>query len=174
MSLSHRLHPRAPHPGVGVLRGLSDLGHPLAELLLRVRGHVQRLGCVGHLLGMDGEDKWFGAPPVFGDNYKDIRGGALLEDIPNGWLCGANETSAVLLLGPHQPSPSTRRDPPPFEGPPQNCELMRSTRWARQPQTPIKLWSVPENVLEVKAATQNGLFRPFLWFQLFTPKCIFL
>jgi len=31
---------------------------------------------------MDGEDKWFGAPPVFGDNYKDIRGGLYSKTFP--------------------------------------------------------------------------------------------
>lgn len=47
-----------PHPCVCVLRRLSDLRHPVDQLLQTVGGNIQTLNRVrGEVLGVDGEDK---------------------------------------------------------------------------------------------------------------------
>lgn len=65
---------------------------------------------------MDGEDKWFGAPPVFGDNYKDIRGGLYSKTFPTDGSVEQTKPQQSHSWAPTSPSwhPTSRWGPPPI------------------------------------------------------------
>lgn len=65
---------------------------------------------------MDGEDKWFGAPPVFGDNYKDIRGGLYSKTFPTDGSVEQTKPQRSHSWAPTSPSwhPTSCWGPPPI------------------------------------------------------------